>query len=114
MVYYFDHAATTPLDAAVLAQMQPYLTEYFGNPSSPHAMGRSSLNALDHARDQVAAVFNCSNAEIIFTGGGSEGDNLAVKGAAESYLRQHGRAHVIVSAIEHHAVLHAAEALQRQ
>jgi len=113
-VLYFDHAATTPLDAAVLAQMQPYLTEYFGNPSSPHALGRSSLNALDHARDQVAAVLNCSNAEIIFNGGGSEGDNLAVKGVAESYLRQHGRAHVIVSAIEHHAVLHAAEALQRQ
>jgi cysteine desulfurase len=111
---YFDHAATTPLDTAVLAQMLPYLTEYFGNPSSPHAMGRSSLNAIDHARDQVAAVLNCSNAEVIFTGGGSEGDNLAVKGVAESYLRQHGRAHVIVSAIEHHAVLHAAEALQRQ
>ena len=110
---YADHAATTPLAPEVLAAMMPYLTEYYGNASSPHAMGQASQIAVDRARDEVAAVFGCTSAEVIFTGGGSEGDNLAIKGAALTYLQAHGTAHVVVSAIEHHAVLHAAEALQR-
>jgi cysteine desulfurase len=110
---YADHAATTPLATEVLAAMMPYLTEYYGNASSPHAMGQASQIAVDRARDDIAKVLGCTSAEVIFTGGGSEGDNLAVKGAALAYLQAHGTAHVVVSAIEHHAVLHAAEALQR-
>lgn len=110
---YMDHAATTPLDAAVLATMTPFLTNHFGNPSSPHQAGRTALNALDQARDTVATIVGCSNSEVIFTGGGSEGNNLAIKGAVLARLHSHGSAHVIVSAIEHHAVLHAAEALTR-
>ncbi len=112
-VKYFDHAATTPLDAEVLAAMMPFLTSIYGNASSPHAMGQASHSALDRARDDVAAVLGCSASEVVFTGGGSEGDNLAVKGAAFAYQQAHGSAHVIVSAIEHHAILHAAEALTR-
>jgi cysteine desulfurase len=74
---YADHAATTPLAPEVLVAMMPYLTEYYGNASSPHAMGQASQIAVDRARDEVAAVFGCTSAEVIFTGGGSEGDNLA-------------------------------------
>ncbi|MEY2846603.1 MAG: hypothetical protein RL076_2149, partial [Chloroflexota bacterium] len=111
--HYFDHAATTPLDPDVLAAMMPFLTTWYGNASSPHAMGQASHSALDRARDDVASVLGCSAGEVVFTAGGSEGDNLAVKGAAFAYQQAHGSAHVIVSAIEHHAVLHAAEALTR-
>ncbi|MFM7678044.1 MAG: cysteine desulfurase family protein [Roseiflexaceae bacterium] len=111
--HYFDHAATTPLDADVLAAMMPFLTTFYGNASSPHAMGQASHSALDRARDDVAAVLGCSVSEVVFTAGGSEGDNLAVKGVAFAYQQTHGSAHVVVSAIEHHAVLHAAEALTR-
>lgn len=111
---YFDHAATTPMDAQVIETMLPYMTTHFGNPSSVHAQGRAAMNGLDKARDQVAAVLNCSTAEVVFTGGGSEGDNLVIKGVVEQYLHRHDKAHVIISAIEHHAVLHAAEALERQ
>ncbi len=110
---YFDHAATTPLAPEVLAAMMPYLTDWYGNASSPHAMGQASQSALDRARDDVAAVLGCGVGEVVFTGGGSEGDNLAVKGVAFAYQQAHGSAHVIVSAIEHHAILHAAEALTR-
>ena len=110
---YADHAATTPLAPEVLAAMMPYLTEYYGNASSPHTMGQASQIAVDRARDDVAIVLGASSAEVVFTGGGSEGDNLAIKGAALAYLQAHGTAHVVVSAIEHHAVLHAAEALHR-
>ena len=110
---YADHAATTPLAPEVLAAMMPYLTEYYGNASSPHTMGQASQIAVDRARDDVAIVLGASSAEVVFTGGGSEGDNLAIKGAALAYLQAHGTAHVVVSAIEHHAVLHSAEALHR-
>ena len=75
---YADHAATTPLATEVLAAMMPYLTEYYGNASSPHAMGQASQIAVDRARDDIAKVLGCTSAEVIFTGGGSEGDNLAV------------------------------------
>jgi cysteine desulfurase len=110
-VIYLDHAATTPLDPAVLAAMLPYLVEQYGNPSSIHALGRTALDALDGARETVSAVLGAGPKEIIFTGGGSEADNLAVKGVALAQ-RQAGRTHVIVSAVEHHAVLDAAEALR--
>ncbi|RRR71287.1 MAG: cysteine desulfurase [Candidatus Viridilinea halotolerans] len=109
---YLDHAATTPLDPHVLELMLPYFTLQAGNPSSIHQLGRAAMHALDDAREQVALVLGCMRREVIFTSGGSEGANLALKGAALAQ-RAHGRGnHLIVSAIEHHAVLHAAEALQ--
>jgi cysteine desulfurase len=109
---YLDHAATTPADERVVAAMLPFFTEKFGNPSSIHRAGRAALEALDDARETVAAALGAARKEIIFTGGGSEADNLAIKGVALAQ-RQAGRgAHVITSAIEHHAVLHAVEYLQ--
>ncbi len=112
-LYYLDHAATTPLAPEVLEAMMPYLTTVYGNPSSTHQAGRTALNALDQARDTVAGILGCTAAELVFTGGGSEGDNLAIKGVVQAYLRDHGSAHVVISAIEHHACLHAAESLER-
>ncbi|HNP70914.1 MAG TPA: cysteine desulfurase NifS [Kouleothrix sp.] len=109
---YLDYAATTPVDAQVVAAMLPYFSEAFGNPSSIHQAGRAALEALDDARETVARALGASRKEIIFTGGGSEADNLAIKGVALAQ-RQAGRgAHLITSAIEHHAVLHAFEYLE--
>lgn len=109
---YLDHAATTPTDPQVLAAMLPYFGEYFGNPSSIYRLGRESLQALDTARSTVAAVLHCNPKEIVFTGGGSESDNLAIKGAALAQ-RQRGKGqHIVTCAIEHHAVLHACEQLE--
>src|ERR1044071_7181084 len=109
---YLDHAATTPLDERVVAAMLPYFTEQFGNPSSIHRHGRAALEALDDARETVAAVLGASRKEIIFTGGGSEADNLAIKGVAFAQRQAGKGAHIITSAIEHHAVLHAVEYLE--
>ncbi len=111
-IIYLDHAATTPLDPEVLAAMRPYLTEQYGNPSSIHRLGRAALDALDGARETVARTLGALPKEIIFTGGGSEADNLAVKGVALAQRRAGRGAHVITSAIEHHAVLHAVEWLE--
>lgn len=109
---YLDHAATTPVDPRVVAAMQPFWTESFGNPSSVYRLGRSALAALDSARATVARILNCSPKEIVFTGGGSESDNLAIKGAAIA-RREEGRGnHIVTSTLEHHAVLHACEYLQ--
>ncbi len=109
---YLDHAATTPVDERVVAAMLPYFTERFGNPSSIHRFGRAALEALDDAREAVAAVLGASRKEIIFTGGGSEADNLAIKGVALAQREAGKGAHIITSAIEHHAVLHAVEQLE--
>ncbi len=109
---YLDHAATTPLDARVLAAMMPYFTEEFGNPSSIHRLGRRALDALDDARDTIAAVLGANPKEIIFTAGGTESDNLAIKGVAFAQQRAGKGAHLITSAIEHHAVLHTFEYLE--
>ena len=79
---YLDHAATTPLDPQVLEAMLPYFTQQYGNPSSIHQPGRAALQALDDAREQVALILGCTRRELIFTGGGSESINLAIKGAA--------------------------------
>lgn len=111
-IVYLDHAATTPLDPQVRAVMEPFLTTEFGNPSALYAAGRRAKEALDRARKQVAAVFSCSQEEITFTGSGTESDNLAVLGVARHY-RQKGT-HVIVSAIEHHAVLESANHLKKE
>ena len=109
---YLDHAATTPVDAQVLQAMLPYFTEAYGNPSSIHRAGRAALEALDDARETLAAVLGANRKEIIFTGGGSEADNLAIKGVALAQRQAGKGAHVITSAIEHHAVLHAFEYLE--
>jgi len=109
---YLDHAATTPVDKQVVAAMLPYFSERFGNPSSIHRLGRAALEALDEARETVAAALGASRKEIVFTGGGSEADNLAIKGVALAQREAGKGAHVITSAIEHHAVLHAAEYLE--
>ncbi len=110
---YLDHAATTPLDPRVLEAMLPYFAQQYGNPSSIHQPGRAALQALDDAREQVALVLGCTRRELIFTGGGSESINLAIKGAALARQAAGAGSHLIVSAIEHHAVLHAAEYLER-
>lgn len=109
---YLDHAATTPTDPAVVEAMLPYFTQCFGNPSSIYRMGRSALQALDDARALTAEVLHCAPKDLVFTGGGSESDNLAIKGAA-LVARERGKGnHIITSAIEHHAVLHACDYLK--
>jgi cysteine desulfurase len=106
---YLDHAATTPLDPAVLEVMLPYFTERFGNASSVYRLGREARRALDRAREQMAAVLHCPPADIVFTSGGSEGDNAAIKGAV--FTRGARGRHIVTSAIEHEAVLHTCQAL---
>ena len=108
---YVDHAATTPLDRSVLAEMEPYLYEIFGNPSSIYQSAREARRALDEARDTVADILNARAREIVFTSGGSESDNLAIKGVAFAN-RSRGN-HIITSQIEHHAVLHSCQYLEK-
>ena len=111
MSIYLDHAATTPLRDEVLDAMLPYLTEHFGNASSLHATGRRARQGLDEARERIAAILGAKPREIVFTGGGSEADNLAIKGAGWAASAK-GR-HVVTSGIEHKAVLHACAILER-
>jgi cysteine desulfurase len=108
---YLDHAATTPLDPEVLDAMLPYFGEVYGNPSSIYTPGRNARAALDDARDTVARALGCESRELIFTSGGSEADNLAVRGVA-SRNRDRGN-HIICSQVEHHAVLHTCQDLER-
>jgi cysteine desulfurase len=109
---YLDHAATTPLDPRVLETMLPYLASTWGNPSSIYYEGREARKALEAARRDVAAVLGSRPNDIVFTSGGSESDNTAIRGAAYASVRR-GR-HIITSAIEHHAVLHAVEQLEQE
>ena len=109
---YLDHAATTPVDPAVLNAMLPYLTEQWGNPSGIYSIARQAKQALEEAREDIADVFLCSPNEIVFTGSGSEGANLALKGVA--YARRDEGMHVITTQIEHHAVLHTCHRLERE
>ncbi|HEY7848699.1 MAG TPA: cysteine desulfurase family protein [Ktedonobacterales bacterium] len=111
-VIYLDHAATTPMRAEVVARMEPYFSEFFGNPSSVYTLGRKSLDALDTAHETVARALNCRPTEIVFTGGGSEADNLAIKGIA--YAQRRRGDHIITTAIEHHAVLHTCQRLEQE
>jgi len=110
-VIYLDHAATTPVDPIVRSAMLPYISEHFGNPSSVHAAGRTARNAIDEARDRLAQVLHCMHREIVFTGSGSEADNLALRGALERHGGTAGT-HIVVSAIEHDAVLETARRLE--
>jgi cysteine desulfurase len=111
---YLDHAATTPVDQAVIEAMLPYWTDGWGNPSSLYGAGRAARTALDGARAAVARVLGCAPNEIVFTSGGSEGDNLALKGVVEAALLAGQPAHLITTQIEHHAVLHTADYLEER
>lgn len=110
---YLDHAATTPVDPRVLEAMLPYFTEKFGNPSSIYSVGREAAAALRQAREQVAAVLNCRPEEVHFTSGGTEADNAALRGIALAQQKRRGHGHVTTSAIEHHAVLHTVEWMEK-
>lgn len=109
---YLDNAATTAVAPAVLEAMLPYFTQVYGNPSSIHATGREAHKAVDAARRQVAAAISAQPSEIYFTAGGSESDNWAIKGAA--FARKDRGNHIITTAIEHHAVLHTCQWLEKQ
>lgn len=112
---YLDYAATTPVLDAVVEAMLPYLRSAFGNPSSVYAVGREAKKGLEEARERTAAAIGAEPSEIVFTAGGTEADNLALKGAAFRARAMRPNAnHVITAAIEHHAVLHAAEWLEKQ
>jgi len=109
---YLDYNATTPLDAEVREAMLPYLTEVWGNPSSVHHVGRQARAVLDDARDRTSSVLGCRPSEVVFTSGGTESNNLAVFGTAR--LRKSKGRHIITSSIEHHAVLHCCDYLERR
>ncbi len=108
---YLDHAATTPVRPEVMAAMLPFFAEKFGNPSSLYMLAQEARDGVAEARERVAAVLNCRTSEVIFTGNGTESNNMAIKGVAAA-LRKRGR-HVITSAVEHHSVLHPVEQLER-
>ena len=108
---YLDHSATTPLDPEVLQAMMPYLTDEFGNASSVYGLGQRARQAIDQARDEVADYYGVAAKEIVFTSGGTEGDNFALQGIAQRNADR-GR-HVITSTIEHDAVLRSADALEQ-
>jgi cysteine desulfurase len=108
---YLDHAATTPMHPRVVEAMQPYFTQHYGNPSSLHGFGRSSRMAVEKARDEIAGLLDADPQTLIFTGSGTEADNMAIIGVAMAN-RERGK-HVITTQVEHHAVLHACEYLER-
>ena len=109
---YMDNAATTRVTAPVAEAMMPYLTDVFGNPSSIHSFGREARKGLENARRQVAAALGAEPGEIYFTGCGTESDNWAVRGTA--YAKKAKGKHIITSAIEHHAILHTCQQLERE
>jgi len=112
---YFDHNATTPMHSAVLEAMLPYYQEYFGNPSSVHTFGQKTRQAIEQARETVAKFLNAKDAqEIVFTSGGTESNNFAIKGVAYAYQTKDFIPHIITSAIEHHAVLNVCQYLEKQ
>src|SRR5436309_903668 len=107
---YLDHNASTPIHPEVVAEMLPYFSEIFGNPSSIHAFGREARDGVDRARERVARFLRVSPQEIVFTSGGTESDNFGVKGLAAA----RGKGHLITSKVEHHAVLRTCQALEAQ
>lgn len=108
---YMDYAATTYVKPEVLSEMLPYFTERFGNPSSIYSLSRETAKAVDEARERVAKAINSDSNEIFFTGGGSEADNWALKGVAFANINKGN--HIITTKIEHHAILHACEYLEK-
>ena len=109
---YLDNAATTKVKPEVVDAMLPYFTEEFGNPSSVYSFAAKNKTVIEKAREMIAASINAKPKEIYFTGGGSESDNMAIKGIARAY-KDKGR-HIITSKIEHHAVLHSLRALEKE
>ncbi len=109
---YLDHAATTPTHPEVVKAMLPYLTDAFGNPSSIHSYGQEAKGAIEEARTKVAELIGARSEEIIFTSGGTEADNFALKGVA--YANEHKGNHIITTPIEHHAVMEACKFLERR
>ena len=112
MRVYLDNAATTAVKKEVVEAMLPYFTEHFGNPSSLHGFAREAHQGLDKARKQVADVLGAKVEEIVFTGGGSESDNTVLRGVVQQYKKK-GK-HIITTAVEHHAILHTCEALEKE
>ena len=110
---YADNAATTPVSREVIDAMAPIFENCWGNPSSLHEKGREAKDILDDARERIASVFNCDSSEIYFTSCGTESDNWAIRGAAMR-MRAKGRTHIVTTKIEHHAVLHTCQALEKQ
>ena len=107
---YMDHAATTPVRAEALAAMLPYFSQSYGNPSSLYTLAQESRRAVDESRETVARVLGCRPSEVVFTSGGTESDNTALKGAALA-MRGSGN-HIITTSVEHHAVLHTCQSLE--
>ena len=110
---YLDHAATTAVDPRVVEAMLPYWTQHYGNASSIYGLGRDAQHALDGARQKVAEILNCAPKEIIFTSCGTESDNLAVRGVALERRNRARKNHIITSPIEHHAIGHTVEQLEK-
>ena len=110
---YLDNAATTKMSRRAMDAMIPYMNEVYGNPSSLHSTGQAAKEALENARQRIAAILNAEPREILFTSGGSEGDNQAILSAAEHGERK-GKRHIISTAFEHHAVLHTLDKLKKK
>ena len=111
-IRYFDHAATTAVNDQVLKTMLPYFSTEYGNPSSMYGIARSARRAVEEAREKIAHIINANKNEIYFTSGGSESDNLAIKGIA--YANKEKGKHIITSKIEHHAILESCETLEKE
>ena len=111
-IIYADNAATTRVSDEVLSEMMPYFTEHYGNASSIYSIGQDAAKAILLAKQRIAKCFGCEDREIFFTSGGSESDNWALRGAAKS-MSKRGKKHIITSNIEHHAILHTCEYLEK-
>lgn len=109
---YLDNAATTPMDPEVLKAMLPFLSDAFGNPSSIHSFGQETRAAVEESRDKIASLISARSEEIVFTGGGTEADNFAIKGAA--FANEGKGDHIITTSIEHHAVMESCKFLERR
>lgn len=110
-IVYLDHAATTPVDRRVVEAMSSYFSEEYGNPSSVHRLGQQAEAAVERSRSRIASILNCDPQEIVFTSCGSESDNLALRGAALAARQQRGADHLLVSPVEHDAVIETARDL---
>lgn len=110
---YLDYNATTPIDPRVLEEMMPYLSENYGNPSSIHSFGRKGKEALDKAREQVSQLISASPKEVVFTSGGTEAANFAIKSTARSLLREKG-SHIVTTRVEHECVLESLKFLEKE
>ena len=113
MMIYADNAATTKMSSTAIEAMLPYMDRIYGNPSSLHTAGQQAAEALQSARERIAACLGCQPREIYFTSGGSEADNQALISAAKIGERK-GKKHIISTAFEHHAVLHTLQGLEKQ